>query len=289
MPRQFCYRVLIVDDDVAFSSTLEQILSAASYQVEVAEDGFDALTKLRAVLPDIVICDLKMPRMSGFEFLSVLRRRFPQIPVISVTGEFTGSAVPEGVIADAFFEKGSNPPSVLLGKMQELLAQSPIRASLPKPKYAPVWIPVNGKNYFVVTCTECLRSFSVPMPPAQTAQRIEGRAACEFCSTSVDYLLDLRGAQKHKPGSKSLQLRRSGAAPTRHERIVKYPQLRSGAYFADFRSDRRLRPEVVHCIIQREGSPEILSWTQHTGIAAAVAVARGELERMRHADSAAAG
>ena len=65
-----------------------------------------ASLKLKQSLPDVVISDLRMPNMSGFEFLSVVRRRFPQIAVIAISGEFAGIDVPESVLADAFFEKG---------------------------------------------------------------------------------------------------------------------------------------------------------------------------------------
>jgi hypothetical protein len=47
-----------------------------------------------------------MPNMSGFEFLSIVRKRFPNIPTIAISGAFSGRVVPESVLADAFFEKG---------------------------------------------------------------------------------------------------------------------------------------------------------------------------------------
>ena len=49
----------------------------------------------------------QMPNMNGFEFLSVVRQRFLAVPVIVVSGEFSGISVPESVLADAFFPKGS--------------------------------------------------------------------------------------------------------------------------------------------------------------------------------------
>ena len=55
-----------------------------------AEDGFEGLAALKQSLPDIIISDLRMPNMNGFEFLSVVRRRFPVIPVIVISGEFSG-------------------------------------------------------------------------------------------------------------------------------------------------------------------------------------------------------
>ncbi len=62
--------------------------------------------------------------------------------------------------------------------------------------------------------------------------------------------------------------------------IATYPQLRNGRYFADFKRDKRLHPEVYHCIIQRDGSPEILSWTQHRSLEDAARSAQKEILRI---------
>ena len=85
------------------------LLTAQGYETLTAEDGFEGLAALKQSLPDIIISDLRMPNMNGFEFLSVVRRRFPTIPVIAVSGEFSGLSMPESVLADAFFSKGDVP------------------------------------------------------------------------------------------------------------------------------------------------------------------------------------
>jgi hypothetical protein len=51
-------------------------------------------------------------------------------------------------------------------------------------------------------------------------------------------------------------------AATDGAHVVSYERLRRGDYFADFRRDRRLSPEVYHCVIQRDGSTEIVAWSQ---------------------------
>src|ERR1700751_5734042 len=84
----FNYRLLVVDDEPSLRDTLQTSLSMQGYEVRVARDGFDALAQMRGALPDLILTDLKMPNMSGFEFLSVVRRRFPQIPTIAISGEF---------------------------------------------------------------------------------------------------------------------------------------------------------------------------------------------------------
>ena len=191
MPRTFEYRMLIVDDDAVFCEIADELFSSLGYTVRCAEDGFEALAMMKEALPDIIICDLNMPRMSGFELLSIVRRRFPQIPVIAMSGEYVGTEFPEGVIADAYLQKGGeHSPEVLVGKIRELLEKSPLRGNVVKTASAPVWIPRDGKHYFVLTCTHCLRSFSLPTPSEDGNSRFERKAKCEFCDHEIAYTLD---------------------------------------------------------------------------------------------------
>jgi hypothetical protein len=62
--------------------------------------------------------------------------------------------------------------------------------------------------------------------------------------------------------------------------VIRYERLCRGPYYADFRRDKRLVPEVYHCIIQREGSAEILRWTQHQSLEEATSTANAELTRL---------
>lgn len=62
--------------------------------------------------------------------------------------------------------------------------------------------------------------------------------------------------------------------------VISYERLRNGRYFADFRRDKRLYPEVYHCIIQRDGSTEIINWSQHRSLEAAREMAERELQRL---------
>jgi CheY-like chemotaxis protein len=77
--------VLLVDDAPQIRKVISEGLLSAGYVVRVAFDGLDALGKLRAELPDLIISDLDMSRMSGVELLNVVRNRFPQIPVIAIS------------------------------------------------------------------------------------------------------------------------------------------------------------------------------------------------------------
>jgi CheY-like chemotaxis protein len=180
----FRYRILVVDDNVSLRKTLSILLSGNDYEVHTAADGFDALRALRQAAPDLIISDLNMPNMSGFEFLSVVRRRFPNVPVIALSGDFTAGSMSSGVLADAFFSKGEYSPEQLLRKITKLLDQPPIRS---KHELAPVWIPRTTTGYHVLTCTECLRSFQVPDQPLDGKLREDG---CIFCGTKVRYRVE---------------------------------------------------------------------------------------------------
>jgi CheY-like chemotaxis protein len=158
------HRILVVDDEKCIREVFEALLQQEGYEVATAENGFDALLKLREFLPDLVISDLNMPKMSGFEFLSVVRQRFPKVLVIASSGAYGSSVVPTGVLADAFFAKGQEHTQALLNSVTELLQTSGARAVAHQEAHAPVWIPRNGMDsngtpYVVITCTECLRSF----------------------------------------------------------------------------------------------------------------------------------
>ncbi len=187
-------RVLFVDDEKGIRDTMALILSASGYEVTTAEHGFDALLQMSGpVLPELVISDLNMPQMSGFELLSVIRRRFPQIPVIASSGAYdTGDAVPGGVIADAFHAKSGDGPVRLLNLVAELFSTFAERTIKDQSKSAPVWIPRNGSDskgvpFIVLTCTQCLRSF--PLSVEQEAQGVR-ETACLFCPNSVRYIVD---------------------------------------------------------------------------------------------------
>jgi CheY-like chemotaxis protein len=180
----FKYRILFVDDDENIRAMAHLLLEAQGYKVLSAADGFEGLAALRQSLPDVIISDLRMPNMNGFEFLSVVRRRFPHIPAIAISGEFSGMEVPESVLADAFFEKGQYSPKELFQRIIGLLEEVPARPRVGSPPKSAVWIPVNSKaNYIAVTCPSCLRTFPVPIPlPAGV-----NTTQCDFCDTEVSF------------------------------------------------------------------------------------------------------
>ncbi len=186
--------ILIVDDDEAVRDSLSLVLKSAGYDVTTAINGFDALLQLKRRLPTIMLSDLNMPEMSGFELLSVVRRRFPQICVIAMSGAYhSGDAVPGGVIADSFYGKGQSTPDALLRSVANLIQTFAAHASDHERESAPVWIPRNGKDshgipYVVLTCTDCLRSFPLSVL-SEDLQKIQ-ETPCLFCPNTVRYVID---------------------------------------------------------------------------------------------------
>jgi CheY-like chemotaxis protein len=80
-------RILVVDDDASLRDLLRLHLSAAGYEVEVAADGIVAGYKVLKSPPDLIITDVNMPHMDGFEFVAALKadKSLPPIPVIFLT------------------------------------------------------------------------------------------------------------------------------------------------------------------------------------------------------------
>ena len=103
MPR-LKLKVLVVDDDRSVRDSVAMLLESEGYNVTAAEDGFGALLQLRKAMPDVIGSDLNMPRMSGFELLSVVRRRFPRIVLVAMSGAYRNNdELPPEVIVDGFY------------------------------------------------------------------------------------------------------------------------------------------------------------------------------------------
>jgi len=105
--------VLVVDDKEWIRIAISLVLEEFGYSVRCAEDGHSALREIYQQNPDILLSDLSMPGMSGFELLVNVRRLFPTIKVIAMSGSFSGSEVPQGVLADAFYPKGGSVSTLL--------------------------------------------------------------------------------------------------------------------------------------------------------------------------------
>jgi CheY-like chemotaxis protein len=180
-------KLLIVDDEPTTRTLLTQIFSNMGHVVKTAEDGFSALDQIREDVPDILLSDLNMPGMSGFELLSVVRRRIPEIYVIATSGAFTGDAVPHGIAADAFYEKATGLPSLFQLMQSATATEQPPRAG--SSASTPIWISpterdASSKARVLIGCPQCLRAFSLAV---DAADFVIHEAVCIYCGTVIHY------------------------------------------------------------------------------------------------------
>jgi CheY-like chemotaxis protein len=191
MPNSSKRQILVVDDDPCVRETVALLLISAGYDVATAGDGFGALLQLRRMLPDVIVSDLDMPNMSGFELLSVVRRRFPRMLTLAMSGGYTGDEVPPEVIADGFYAKGGHAKD-LFRTLERLIRSAPARGSAHGQEIAPAWIPRNGNDlhgipYVMLTCTECLRVFPLTVVEENAGHVLE--VPCLFCPTTSRYII----------------------------------------------------------------------------------------------------
>jgi excisionase family DNA binding protein len=90
-------RVLVVDDEAPVRDLLRRALSLAEYDVELAENGQDALEHLRQVSYDLMLTDLRMPGIDGLTVIREARRFRPNLPVIILTGHSSEDAAIEAI------------------------------------------------------------------------------------------------------------------------------------------------------------------------------------------------
>ncbi|MBA4166213.1 MAG: sigma-54-dependent Fis family transcriptional regulator [Chitinophagaceae bacterium] len=94
--------ILIIDDEKAIRKTLSEILSYEGYKIEEASDGEEGLRKFRDKTFDVVLCDIKMPKLDGIEFLDKVREYNPDVPVIMISGHGTIETAVEAVKKGAY-------------------------------------------------------------------------------------------------------------------------------------------------------------------------------------------
>ena len=186
MAGQLANRVLLVEDEPLLRKLISGNLLAAGYVVRTAEDGLDALTKLRAGLPDLIISDLNMPRMSGLEFFAVVRKRFPQIPFMVISSVPVDEMRRE-VAADAYYHKNGFGFQQLLETVSDLTRKPPLRNAPPPIDDGPSQARWDGNGQYIIGCKDCLREFNVP----RTANivRAENWTFCVHCGKLVQFII----------------------------------------------------------------------------------------------------
>jgi two-component system response regulator AtoC len=109
-------RILIVDDDGALRESLEMILASEGYLVTTAEHGEAALARVDEVPIDVVLCDVRMPGLDGFELLPQIARKLPGVPIVMMSAYGTADLAIEAMKLGAYdyVAKPFQPSEVLL-------------------------------------------------------------------------------------------------------------------------------------------------------------------------------
>ena len=103
--------ILIIDDEKAIRKTLGEILSYEGYKIDEAGDGEEGLKRFREKNYDVVLCDIKMPKIDGIEFLDKANEINPDVPIIMISGHGTIETAVEAVKKGAY-DYVSKPPDL---------------------------------------------------------------------------------------------------------------------------------------------------------------------------------
>ncbi len=103
--------ILIIDDEKAIRKTLTEILSFEGYKIDEASDGEDGLKRFREKSYDVVLCDIKMPKLDGIEFLQKAGEINPDVPIIMISGHGNIETAVEAVKKGAY-DYISKPPDL---------------------------------------------------------------------------------------------------------------------------------------------------------------------------------
>jgi CheY-like chemotaxis protein len=98
-------RILVVDDDVAIRDTVTQVLDLEGYSVVTAENGAQALQSIEDQKPFLVLLDMRMPIMDGWEFARELKTRGLKLPILVMTAANSASSWAAEIEADGFVAK----------------------------------------------------------------------------------------------------------------------------------------------------------------------------------------
>jgi len=79
-------RILIVDDEKAIRASMVMALKSVKYEIDVAENGVQAIDYLDKISYDLIITDYSMPEMDGLELTRIITSKYPTLPVLMVTG-----------------------------------------------------------------------------------------------------------------------------------------------------------------------------------------------------------
>jgi len=191
MARAHPATILIVEDDMLFQTIYRSRLGQEGYQVKVASDGEEALHEIEASPPDLLLLDLVLPRLSGYEVLTRLRAnpRFVNLPVIVLTNKGEPEDIKRGMEmgADDYLIKTVAHPKEVVWKIRQALAEKagePIRLRVAPREIqldAPRLAELAGKPADL-RCPKCGSELLMELfPRSDRPGWFEGRLICPDC------------------------------------------------------------------------------------------------------------
>ena len=83
------FKVLVIDDSNTIRRSAEIFLKQGGHEVFLAEDGFDALAKINDLQPNLIFCDILMPRLDGYQTCAIIKRnaKFASVPVVMLSSK----------------------------------------------------------------------------------------------------------------------------------------------------------------------------------------------------------
>ncbi|MBF0569529.1 MAG: response regulator [Candidatus Omnitrophica bacterium] len=116
-------RILVVDDELSIVKTVSNVLNLEGYEVAVASDGMKALVAMKANKPDLLILDLGMPVMSGYDLCQTLALDddLKDIPIVILTSHDQDKAIHLGIYMDVEYLHKSCTPKELVSKVNKII------------------------------------------------------------------------------------------------------------------------------------------------------------------------
>jgi len=177
--------VLVVDDEFYVCRSVQKILAAESIDADMATSGPEGLVKARSRKYDVIMVDIKMPEMNGFEFIRILREIDPGVPVVVISGYNTPQMKEQSLehTAVRFIPKPFTPEDVrdvVLELLQERAATAGAGGAAAQ---TPVRDPKNAAGY---ACAVILENEGVIVPAEKQKERIK-----KFAGSKNLKLLDI--------------------------------------------------------------------------------------------------
>lgn len=125
-------RVLVVEDDAATRRLLQKELEAAGFEVSLAADGLDGLMRLETIMPNVIVCDVNMPKLDGLAFTKAIKtnERTRQIPIIFLTANNDPRVMIEGINVGArFYVTKPFDMKELIWKIRRVLSDAAARSA----------------------------------------------------------------------------------------------------------------------------------------------------------------